>query len=84
LAIETAGTRFLMSEFSPLSGYCLAPTKPTRGSTEATSHSDMAGTSLELRLRADGNWLHDAHEDDALTTSRQGLKYDKRNCKGIS
>jgi hypothetical protein len=53
-----------MSEFSPLSGYCLAPTKPARGSTEATSHSDMAGTPLELRLRADGNRLHDALQDD--------------------
>jgi AraC-like DNA-binding protein len=37
--------------------------KRIRGSTEATSLSDMAGAPLELGMRAGGNWLHDVHQD---------------------
>jgi 6-phosphogluconate dehydrogenase (decarboxylating) len=58
---------------APLSGSSLSPTKLIRGSTEATSHSDMVATPLELGLRAGGNWFHDANGRQALTTSRQGL-----------
>jgi hypothetical protein len=67
-----------MSEFSPLSGYALTPTKPIRGSTEATSHSDMAGTPLELGLRAGGKWFHDPHQDDryVLSSRHAGRGYE--------
>jgi hypothetical protein len=46
----------------------VALTKLIRGSTEATRHSDMARTALELGLRAGGNWFHDAHQDDRALT----------------
>ena len=51
-----------MSEFLPLGGVFLDPKKPIHGPTEATGHSHMAGTPLELGLRAGGNGFHDAQQ----------------------
>jgi hypothetical protein len=58
-------TRLLMSQFSHPYGYSLARRSPSRLNRGHQS-SEMAGTPLELGLRAGGNWIHDAHHDKSV------------------
>jgi hypothetical protein len=46
--------------------------------------SDMARIPLELGLRADANWLHDARRTTGINNRQTGPQQDKRNCKGTS
>jgi len=53
-----------MSEFSTLKWVFLGRDEAHSRLNRGHQSSDMAGTPLELGLRAGGNWLHDAHQDD--------------------
>ena len=44
--------------------------------------SDMARIPLELGLRADANWFHDARRTTGINNRQTGPPHDKRNCKG--
>ena len=46
--------------------------------------SDMARIPLELGLRADANWFHDARRATGINNRQTGPQHDKRNCKGTS
>jgi hypothetical protein len=46
--------------------------------------SDMARIALELGLRADANWFHDARRTTGINNRQTGPQHDKRNCKGTA
>src|SRR5258706_15095345 len=69
---------------TPLSGYSLAPTKPIRGSTEATSHPIWPEhhSNWGRALVATGSTMHT--KTTGVNNQQTGPQHDKRNCKGNS